>query len=91
MDTLYLDSIGSKAKVAGYEGEIVGEDVAGMYWETVLMLAGLSPFIARCSSGEELDVVGPEGAFKALARRWWIKPDPSGLIVRLLLERQYKF
>ncbi len=85
-----MDTVPTKAKVAGHEGEIVEVDSTGIHWETELRLGSLSPFIARCSAGEALDVIGPEGAFKALARRWWIRPEPNGLKVRLLLERQIK-
>lgn len=76
-----------RAKVADMDGEIIGTDAGGIHWETEVPPEQLSSFIARCSDGAELVVVGPEGLQRVLTRRWWIWPQDGTVRIRLLLER----
>lgn len=75
------------AKVAERDGRIIGADASGIHWEAEMAPEQLTAFIARCADGAELEVISPEGQFRALARRWWVWPEGVNVRVRLLLER----
>lgn len=43
--------------------------------------------IEHCSTEASLEVLSEAGAFRAMARRWWVLPMGDELLVRIELER----
>lgn len=78
---------GTVAKVAEHDGRIIGADASGFHWESEMAPEQLAAFVSHCAVSAELEVLSSEGAFMALARRWWVWPEGAKVRVRLLLER----
>ncbi len=78
----------TQATIAGATGSFVSEEEGGALWEVRIGPERLAGLLAVCGSGSTLEVNTDSGAYRALARRWWVLPAGAELLVRIALEKR---
>ncbi|HNQ99273.1 MAG TPA: hypothetical protein PKN52_04690 [Trueperaceae bacterium] len=76
-----------EATVAGRRGMLVTDERVGLVWEAAVTVDEFRGLVEFCGLGNLLEVAGVSGAFKAMARRWWVLPMGDEMLVRIGLER----
>ena len=75
-----------KAKLAGFNGEIVGATDSKLQWEIEVPAAELPKLVAKLGTGQPLSVVTNEGQLTVKTRDWLVWPGETSVRLRLALE-----